>query len=174
MATSCESTGYDSETGSVGIRLFNAAGGILASGPAGNVFSSPWSSAMVGNFSMLSVPDAQLCEFPAGGTDNSWAGQAIFAGPFGVGCSYETRARVAQARGASGVLYKGDLHSPFDWDGSAQTGLAPAQTSVRIRGGAGIINACRVTGSHRWVSAGTRINIFKCRTLRFVPIMYPL
>lgn len=42
------------------------------------------------------------------------------------GCSFESRARYAAAANATGLLYLGNLHSPFDWDGTSHAGLPPA------------------------------------------------
>lgn len=128
MASSCVSSGYDGATAGVGIRVLDALGGVLANGPTGNVFLPPWRLALNGTYPLLSVTDsAQLCDPPSSDAANSWADHVVLMGNFYFGgCSYETRARVAQQRGAAGLLFQADLHNSFEWDGSDHTGLPPS------------------------------------------------
>ena len=121
----CTTTSNEAAGSSEGLRLLDAAGALLASGPVGVLYRAPWGG-LVGNFSLYAVPASELCVAPAGG-DAAWAGGVVMGGYFtDARCSYETRAAVAGQRGAAGVLFKGYMHSPFDWDGSSQVGLPPA------------------------------------------------
>ena len=100
-------------------------GELIATAPVGNVFNSPWGS-ILGMFSFLDASLEQLCSPPPDG-DTGWTGYVVGGkGFYGALCSYETRARIAKQRNASGILFNSDLHSPFDWDGSSQEELAPA------------------------------------------------
>jgi hypothetical protein len=112
----------------------NVTGHVIASAGAGYAFAMPWGG-LNGTYPLLhvAVDFTTLCTETAA----NWAGKVILANSFygfatsasdsvPIGCSYETRARVAFAQGAAGMLLSGGEHSPFDWDGTSQRDLIPA------------------------------------------------
>ena len=103
--------------GAAGVVVRNLTGGLIASAGAGVAFGMPWGS-LNGTYSLkyLPVDHTSLC---APGAGAGWAGKVIMGHDLfedELGCSYETRARVALAQAASGLIYRGIEHTRFDWD----------------------------------------------------------
>ena len=104
--------------------VYNSVGVPIFTGPA-YVYDMNFGHGFRGNYSLTKVGSySDLCSSPSSFGASSLSGMVVLAGDFyAAGCSYEARARGAQARNATGILYEGSLHSPFDWDGSDRSGL---------------------------------------------------
>lgn len=122
---SCSS--YDNSTASPAV-ILSSAGTVVYRARAGSVFGMPW-NALVGTHTIVngSTDLSSLCALDG----TSWDGKVVLGGAFyGPGCSYERRAIAAATRKAAGVLFRGQHHSPFDWDGSSQRGLADSSVAL--------------------------------------------
>jgi hypothetical protein len=125
MNMSCSS--YDNSTASPAV-ILSSAGTVVYRARAGSVFGMPW-NALVGTHTIVngSTDLSSLCALDG----TSWDGKVVLGGAFyGPGCSYERRAIAAATRKAAGVLFRGQHHSPFDWDGSSQRGLADSSVAL--------------------------------------------
>ena len=99
----------------------NESGAILAD-LAGSAWHMSFGLPLNGNYSVTLTAPANLCRettVPA-----QVPGTVVLGGGFyEAECSYETRARVAQRMNAIGIVYSGQLHTPFDWDGTSWDGI---------------------------------------------------
>ena len=98
-AVTCGS--YSDSGGIIGVRQLGDAGQLLNTAPSGTVFYTSWNDGLLGTLDLLYVASADLCDGPS---DSAWANRTVLGGGWSYAyCSYETRARVAAARGASSM-----------------------------------------------------------------------
>ena len=95
------------------------------------VFQMPWGGLSGQHTIVIPPKEGDLCLLDG----PSWDGKVVLGESFyGPGCSYEQRALAAQRRNAAGILFKGSgEHSPFDWDGSPQQGLANGSVVLALQ-----------------------------------------
>ena len=113
-----------------GLQVINASG-VIVYAASDAAWRMPFGVVLDGVFQLVAMNSiADLCKIPLNHAP-SLTGHVVLGGSFfGAGCSYESRARGAQARNASGIIFSGFMHTPFDWDGTDRSDLASLGTAV--------------------------------------------
>ena len=98
---------------------------------SGSTWRLPFGTPLHGTYPIVAKGPSELC---SADTWRASSGVVVLGGGFATaGCSREQRARLALSANATGVLFAGQLHSPFDWDGSQLDELSRLQTGLADR-----------------------------------------